>query len=172
MDELQRKYLAQAELHYHAGRIPEAYGTLRRFYDRLPFQQTPEHAKYLGYFIRSLLEMGKEFELNFYLREIERIHATRPTPETTFMLAVVYLFGAPHQYKKAKPMFATLAVESAPKEVQIRARMFLADCLLDEGDVAAARTVIDASPEPDDIHLKRLLAIWNGVVLRKEHKQA
>ena len=170
MEELQRKFLAQAELHYHAGRIPEAYGILRRFYDRLPFQQTAEHAKYLGYFIRTLLEMGKAFELNFYLREIERIHETRPTPETTFMLAVMYLFGAPHQYKKAKPMFASLVNEASSKEVQIRARMFLADCLLDDGDTAGARAVIDWCPKPDDIHLGRLLAIWHSVVLRRENK--
>jgi tetratricopeptide (TPR) repeat protein len=170
MDELQRKYLAQAEIHYHGGRIPEAYGILRRFFDRLPFQQTPEHAKYLGYFIRSLLELGKEFELNFYLREIERIHASRPSNETTFMLAVVYLFGAPHQQKKAKPMFASLLNERTPTGVQVRARMFLADALLDEADVAGARAVIDSCPEPSDEHLRRLLAIWHGVILRKEQK--
>lgn len=65
--------LGKAKALYSELRLAEVYPLLKRFFDRLPFKYEPEHAEYFGMFVRTLFELGKESELQFYALEFEKI---------------------------------------------------------------------------------------------------
>ena len=72
--------LEEAREHFYAWRMLEAYNIFRRFFDRLPFSPEKEHAEYIGPFVRVLFELGKEFELKFYLAELEKLYQKQKHP--------------------------------------------------------------------------------------------
>ena len=75
--------LEEAKACFYSWRLVEAYNILRRYFDRLPFQPEPEHAEYIGLFVRTLAELGKDYELKFYVTELERWRADYRQARTT-----------------------------------------------------------------------------------------
>ena len=74
MDLKTQKELEKAKELFYDGRLLDSYNIFRRFYDRSAFlSQETGHADYIGYFVRILLELGKDFELKFYLSELEKL---------------------------------------------------------------------------------------------------
>src|SRR4051794_14571384 len=91
MDSKILKQLEAAKGHFYAWRMAEAYALFRRFFDRLPFQPSVEHARYLPLFIRVLAELGKLGELEFYIGELEKLHQRSADPILAYTLGVAYL---------------------------------------------------------------------------------
>src|SRR5947207_172667 len=86
--------LEQARAYFYSGNLSECYSLLRRYFDRLPFRPEPQHADFVGIFCRVLLELGREFELRFYLTELERLYETNKASYVGYTLGVVHSYSS------------------------------------------------------------------------------
>ena len=102
MDSKTHKQLEEAKGYFYLGRLLEAYGILRRYFDRLPFKPEKGHAEYIGIFARVLLELGKENDLKFYMVELERLYQKSREPAIAYPLAVVYAYLSAPKMESAK----------------------------------------------------------------------
>ena len=114
MNEKFQKDMERGKELFYAWKLPEAYAIFRRFFDRLPFSPEPAHAIYLSFFIRCLLELGKERELEFYLRQIESLYEKWRTPDLAYQLAEVYCLGIQKNIPKAKKILEGVISDPAP----------------------------------------------------------
>ena len=169
MDSKNLKQLEEAKAYFYAWRLVEAYHIFRRYFDRLPFKPEKAHAQYIGMFVRTLVELGKEFELNFYLKELERLHARSKLPEISYTLGVVYRYQNPPQWEKAKKLFEDVLQQSNSQDLHAKSRMWLANYYSCHEDLAACRYILE-NIQTSDTHLQSLLSIWKGYVLYLEKK--
>lgn len=171
MDDKIKKELERASTQFYAGNLPETYRLLRRFYDRLPFKQEPEHAHYIGIFARTLLELKKEWELKFYMSELERLYQSTKCPCLGYQLASVYSVGPGKNIKRARELLNETVKQSNDPVIIAKAKMFLAYCYdYLEDDVASCRKLIDSIKETGDRVNDFLLQVWKAKILRDEKK--
>lgn len=166
MDQKTQNLLAQAKDCFYSWRMAEAYNILRRFFDRLPFQPEREHAELVGIFSRILLELGKEYELKFYMGELERHYQKSHEPHIAYPLGVIYTHS-PHRWEAAKKIFDEIVRNPSAKEWHAKAKMQLARYYQDKRDIASCRILIN-SIQTSDPELIPLVQIWDAVVLREE----
>lgn len=171
MDSKQEKDLEKAKKLFFNWRLLEAYQIFRRYFDRLPFKAEPGHAEYIGYFSRTLLELGKDYELKFYLNEIEKLYESYRTPELAYQLAGIYCAG-PHgtrNYKAAKTLLEDVIRECKYPKIVVRAKLLLAFAYdADGGDTASCRKIIDSVTDPVSEELDGLWQVWKAKILRDE----
>ncbi len=171
MDQRTRNSLEQAKAYVFSCRIHEAYNIFRRYFDRLPFAPEEGHAEYIGLFVRVLFELGKDFELKFYLNELEKLYETRRSPLVAYPLGVVYSYSGVEKREAARQIFDDIIRDPAAKPFHPKARMMLADYYLNKDDLLSCRMLIDSIEVPSgDAIVDRLVAIWKAVVLRREKK--
>jgi hypothetical protein len=159
--------LEKARALFFSWRLLEAYNIFRRYYDRLPFKPEPEHAQYIGMFIRTMLELGKDFELKFYMGELEKIYARTKSPEIGFQLATVYILNKEPNLKTAKRLLNEVITEPSCLSYCHKARIALAYCYdeLDD-DRASVRRLIDSITGPMEPELERIVETWRAKVLQ------
>lgn len=163
--------LEKAKEHFQALRLQDAYTLFRRFYDRLPFRHQPEHAEYMGMFIRVLYELGRENELFFYRKELEKLFHQYRSAELGYQLAMTYLTENRSDLIHAKDLLEELIPQAQTEWLSCRIKMALANCydILD-GDVAACTLIIDSLKEPADPYLRDLYWIWKAKNLRDRER--
>lgn len=169
MDSKNLKQLEEAKAYFYAWRLVEAYNVFRRFFDRLPFKPEKAHAEYIGMFVRTLVELGKDFELKFYMAELERLQERLHSPEIAYSLAVVYRYQSPPKWEASHKLFEQIARNPQAPELHAKAKMMLADYYSNKGDIAACRVIID-SIETADPQLQKLVLIWKGYICYVEKK--
>jgi len=170
MDSNIQKSLEGAKAHFYSLRLVECYNILRRYFDRLPFKPEKEHAEYIGMFARVLAELGKEYDLKFYLEELERHYEKVKSPAISYQLAVVYSYLSEPKMESARRIFENIIRDPEAKEYQAKAKMMLADYYNRKSDFVACRLLVESIQEPQDPTLRLLLEIWRSVVLRNEKK--
>lgn len=171
MAEKHLKDLERAKKLFYGWKLHEAYLLLRRFFDRLPFNPQQEHALYLSYFVRCLLELGKDRELNFYRAQIESLARKWRTPDLFYQLAEVYCLGPQKNISTAKSLLEKVISDPAAQALHIKAKIFLAYCFdVESNDTAACREIIQTIEEPKERSLKLSLEIWKIKILRDEGK--
>lgn len=171
MQEKQRKELERARELFFSWEINEAYSILRRFFDRLPFAPEKEHALYLSYFIRCLLELGKERELHFYVNQIASLYEKWKTPELAYQLAEVYCLGPEKNIAKAKALLAQVISQTGASYLHSKAKLFLAYSYdYENSDVASCRQIIDSIPDSEDRTTQLNIELWRIKVVRDEGK--
>ena len=169
MHEKQRKELEKARELFFSWELHEAYAILRRFFDRLPFAPEKEHALYLSYFIRCLLELGKERELQFYVNQIEALYDKWKTPELAYQLAEVFCLGPEKSIPKAKQLLNRVISDSGATYLHPKAKLFLAYCYdYENADVASCRQIIDSVPDSEDRTTQLNIELWRIKVVRDE----
>lgn len=164
--------LAEAEGLFYSWRLPEAYTILRRYFDRLPFRPEPEHAKYIGIFIRTLLELGKDFELDFYLGELQRQYEKIKEPHIAYQLGMIHLNRK--QLESARKLFEQLITwpEASPFHNRSRMGLMYIYCSKQPPDVASCRQIFSSVAPAADAIEGWLLAIWEANILRYEKRHA
>lgn len=171
MLEKQKKDLDKAKDLFFSWKLHDAYAIFRRFFDRLPFSPQAEHAHFLSYFIRCLLELGKERELNFYLNQVEKLSLKWKTPELDYQLAEVYILGNSKNLGIAKSLLTQLISNTSAKHLHTKAKMLLAFCYDCEGDsINACRRIIDSIEEISDRPTQLNVELWRIKILRDEGK--
>jgi tetratricopeptide (TPR) repeat protein len=171
MDSKIQNNLLQAKAHFYSQRLVEAYNILRRYFDRLPFKPEDEHGEYIGMFVRVLAELGKDYELNFYLGELEKLHEKAAQPAIMYQLATIYTYLP--RMEAARKLFEAIIRDPKAQKYRDKARMNLAvyyDQVHD--DVAACRSLIDSIEDTSDPDFAVLVEIWKGKLLRDEKKFA
>ena len=127
MDSKNHKLLEKAKVYFYSWRMLEAYNIYRRYFDRLPFAPEKEHAEHIGLFVRILFELGKEFELKFYLSELERHYEKSKAPFIAYTLGVVYSYSGQLKMEAARSLFEGIVKDPNAKSYHPRAKMMLAD---------------------------------------------
>lgn len=169
MVEKQKRDLEKAKEHFFAWELHEAYSIFRRFFDRLPFCPELEHATYLSYFIRCLLELGKERELDFYLNQIEELSEKWKTPELNYQLAEVYCLGSSRDLQNAKGLLTEVIANPNARHLHSKAKIFLAYCYdAQDQDVASCRRIIDSIQDVGDRSTELSVELWKIKILRDE----
>lgn len=160
--------LIRARELFSALRLQEAYPLFRRFFDQLPFNPQAEHAENFGLFIRVLYELGKEEELNFYQRALEKLYRENETTELGYQLALSYLTADVSQVKIAKKMFEKNVSRSDNPNLNAKIKMGIATCHdILEHDWAVCTSVIDSIDENGlDPYLRDLVLVWKAKNLR------
>ncbi|MCB9254683.1 MAG: helix-turn-helix domain-containing protein [Bdellovibrionaceae bacterium] len=166
MDAVTEKRLKQAEEYFYSCRLVEAYNILRRYFDRIPFKLEPGHAKYIGFFTRVLLEMGKTHELDFYIAELEKHYSQLNTPEVTYQLGMVFLSKG--DFNQAKEKFEETIRNPNGQGYHVKAKMCLMRYYEIKKDYIACRLLLDSIPPQPDAMTKTLLDIWRANILRYE----
>jgi len=163
------KNLEQAKAYFYSLRLVEAYNILRRYFDRLPFQPEPEHAEYIGMFARTLSELGKEYDLNFYLGELERLFEKMKSPEIAYQLSVVYLYLPEPRVEASKKLLDFVLKDPTAKSLHAKAKMMYADYYHStQNDLGMCRMLIDSIGKVEDPHLQVLVDIWRAIILKDE----
>lgn len=162
--------LEEAREHFYAWRMLEAYNIFRRFFDRLPFSPEKEHAEYIGPFVRVLFELGKEFELKFYLAELEKLYQKQKHPHIAYALGFLYSYSGLEKMEAARHVFESIVRDPSASEFHAKSKMMLADYHLRKGDVLACRMCIDSIGVVEDPTNAMLLQIWKAVIARREKK--
>jgi hypothetical protein len=171
MDSKIQKSLEQARAYFYSLKLVESYNILRRYFDRLPFQPEKGHAEFIGMFVRILSELGKEYELNFYLGELEKLHDKYNQPEVTYQLAVVYAYLTEPRLESSRKLLEAIVRNPAAQTYHAKAKMMLADYYdRVNGDVAACRQLIDSIADVSDPVMVPLVKIWKAKVLRDERR--
>jgi tetratricopeptide (TPR) repeat protein len=170
MDSKKLKQLEEAKVFFYSLRLVESYNILRRFFDRLPFQPEPEHAEYIGIFVRVLVELGKEYELKFYLSELDRLLEKSKNPEIAFQLAVVYLHLADPKIETAKKLIDFVLRDSQSSKLHAKAKLLLVACYNRANDYDSCREVLDSIPMGIDVAIDPLVKIWKAKLLINEQK--
>ncbi|NBX93491.1 MAG: hypothetical protein EB078_01935 [Proteobacteria bacterium] len=171
MNEKFQKDMERGKELFYAWKLPEAYAIFRRFFDRLPFSPEPAHAIYLSFFIRCLLELGKERELEFYLRQIESLYEKWRTPDLAYQLAEVYCLGIQKNIPKAKKILEGVISDPDAGYLHVKAKLFLAYCYdMEDNDVSSCRKIIDSITKADEPDLEIAVQLWRAKVLRDEGK--
>lgn len=165
------KQLLEAKDHFLSWRLLEAYTIFRRYFDRIPFRPERGHAEYIGMFVRTLAELGKEHELKFYMNELERHYETSPEASIAFTLGVVYYHLSDPRMEAARKLFERVIADPSAAELHPKAKMFLANYYdRVKGDVAKCREIIDSIGPVTDPSLRPLVEIWKAKVLRDEDR--
>lgn len=171
MDAKTKTLLEQAKAYHHEWRLQEAYGILRRFFDRLPFRPEQEHAEYIGIFVRILVELGKEHELKFYMNELAQLYDRCKDPALGYQLGVVYVHSSEPRPKAAKQIFQSIVVDPAAISFHVRAKIMLVFLHCEAEDFVACRRILDTIEDPkDDPNLRRVVRIWRANISRREKK--
>ncbi len=153
---------------FYEWRLAEAYHCFRRYFDRIPFKPEKEHAENMGMFVRILLELGKDFELKFYLSELEKWFSRSKSPEIAFALAVVYRYQDPPKWKECFQLFQNLQKQSLGRSLDNKAKMWLADYYEEHDDLASCKCLIDSIAPGDDKHMMLLVEIWKAYILKRQ----
>ncbi len=163
--------LVKAKALVYAWKINEAYNIFRRYFDRLPFQPEKEHAEYIGLFVRVLFELGKEFELKFYLGELERLYEKSKNPLIAYPLGVIYSYIDERKMEVARGLFESIIKSPEAKALHPKAKMMLADYFNRKDDIAACRSIVDSlNVAPNDVPMYYLAETWKAIVERLEKK--
>ncbi len=169
MESKNRTQLEEAKAYFYAWRLVEAYNIFRRYFDRLPFKPEKEHAEYIGMFVRTLVELGKEYELKFYVSELEKWHERTRLPEVQYSLGVVYRYLNPPKLEACRALFEEIVKNPHAKSLHPKARMLLADYYMMKDDVASAHLIVN-SIETSDLTTCTLVAIWKNFIAYREGK--
>ena len=162
-------HLMEAREHFACWRLLDAYTIFRRFFDRIPFRPEKGHAEFIGMFVRTLCELGKENELSFYQNELERHYRLLETSWMGFTLGVVYYHSTEPRMEMARQLFEKVLADPLAVEFHAKAKMFLANYYdRVKNDVATCRTLIDSISDVSDPALKPLVEIWKAKILRDE----
>ncbi len=170
MTQKQLLLLEEAREHFYAWRMLDAYNIFRRFFDRLPFSAEKEHAEFIGPFVRVLFELGKEFELKFYLAELEKLYQKQKHPHIAYALGFLYSYSGAEKVEAARQVFESIVRDPSASDFHAKSKMMLADYHLRKGDVHAAHLCIDSVGEVEDPTNATLLQIWKAVIARREQK--
>src|SRR5436305_1953975 len=125
MDAKTKTQLELAKAYCFQWRLQEAHSIFRRYFDRLPLRPEPEHAEYIGYFVRTLLELGKDYDLKFYTIELEKLHARGRELSVVFQLAYLYLQSTESRSRAAKELFEQLVSDPTCHSFHTRAKINL-----------------------------------------------
>ncbi len=170
MTDKQATLLEEARQHFYAWRMLDAYNIFRRFFDRLPFSPEKEHADFIGPFVRILFELGKDFELKFYLQELEKLYQKRRDPHIAYPLGVVYSYSGVEKMEAARQIFESIVKDPDAIAYHPKSRMMLADYHQRKGDIRSCRLMIDSISPNVDESTRILVEIWKAVVARCEKK--
>ncbi|NBW99638.1 hypothetical protein EBR03_08715 [bacterium] len=167
MIDKQKKELERAKELFFSWQLHEAYAIFRRFFDRLPFAPQTEHALYLSFFIRCMLELGKERELDFYLNQIETLSNKWRTPELRYQLAEASLLGPTKNKARAKALLNEVIADPQALHLHVKAKMFLAYCYdLEGADIASCKQIIDSIPDSEDRVTQLNVELWRIKIIR------
>jgi hypothetical protein len=171
MDPKTSAQLEKARAYYNSLHLVEAYNIFRRFFDRLPFKPEKEHADCIAMFARTLVELGKERELVFYLGELERLQEKLATPSVSYQLAVVYCYLPEPRWDALKKLLDEIIRDPHAREYHAKAKMLLAVYYdRTSNDVGMCRRLIDSIEGPLDENDALLVQVWKAKVLRDEKK--
>lgn len=169
MEAATRQKLEHAKGLCYSWRIVEAYSIFRKFFDRLPFKVEEEHAEYIGLFVRVLLELGKEYELKFYMTKLEELHATVKSPAVAYQLGYVYVHLKEPKTKTARQIFEAIVDDPDAAKFHVKAKLMLLSDHQDAGNLVACRQILDSIAEPlEDSSLTSLVRIWRALICRDE----
>ncbi len=84
--------LENAERLFFSLSLYEAYRILRRFFDKVPFEFTKSHAELSPIFCRTLAELGRGRELEFYFEQIEAQYQESKEALLGYSGAIFYLY--------------------------------------------------------------------------------
>lgn len=169
MDSKIRKQLEEAKSFFVQLRLVEAYNILRRFYDRLPFEQSVEHAEYIGMFARILAELGKENDLRFYLGALEKLYEQCHSPALGYQLGFVYTYLRDPRQEDARRLFEEILKNPQAKQFHVKSKLMLADYYdAVKHDIGTCRQIIDSITEVEDSELAVLVEIWRAKVFKDE----
>lgn len=166
------KQLEKAKAHFYLGQMVEAYNLFRRYFDRLPFKPEKGHAQYIGIFARVLLELGKEYELKFYMVELERLYARSADPAIAYPLAVAYAYLSEPKLEAGRALLEKIVKDPSAKDYHAKAKMMLADYYLQKNDLGACRRLIESIDSTPDRSTALLVDIWKALVCRRERNYA
>lgn len=174
MENRTQNELEKAKELFFAWRHQEAYTILRRFYDRLPFQQEKGHLEYISIFVRVLSELGKKHELKFYTGILETLYEKTRNPDLAYQLAVVYIDSNPPRIKLAKELLEKIVIDPQASAYTPKAKMALAYCYdaINEDVASCRRLIFSINREALDINLQYFLDIWKAKVLNDEKQYA
>jgi DNA-binding winged helix-turn-helix (wHTH) protein len=170
MTNKQLQLLEEAREHFYAWRMLDAYNIFRRYFDRLPFFPEKEHAEFISPFVRVLFELGKEFELKFYVGELEKLYQKQKLPHIAYALGFIYSYSGVEKMEAARQVFDSIVRDPDASHYHARTKMLLADYYLRKGDVASCRGAIDSIGVVEEPSNAILVEIWKGVVARREGK--
>ncbi len=170
MTDKQAALLEEAKEHCRNWRVLEAYNIFRRYFDRLPFSPEKEHAEYVGWFVRTLFELGKEFELKFYIQELEKLYQKRRDPHIAYPLGVVYSYSGVEKMEAARQIFESIIKDPSAVAYHPKSKMMLADYHQRKGDIQSCRTLVDSISPNVDEPTRVLVEVWKAVVARCEKK--
>ena len=169
MDSKLHNQLEEAKIHFHSGCLLESYHILRRYFDRLPFQPEEGHAEYIGMFIRTLFELGKEFELKFYLGELERAYGQSRNLHIGYTLGMVYFCHSEPRMEAARVIFENIVRLNPPSDLRKKAKIMLANYYdTVKEDTPTVRLIIDSIDTCEDPMLQLTLESWKAKVLGDE----
>lgn len=164
------KQLAEARALFYSWRLAEAYTKLRRFFDRLPFEPTPQHAEYMAMFVRTIVELGKERELEFYRSILEDLCPQKQDVNLYYALGLLYRFSWPPKWALAEKMLEQALKLKPSPALQVRIKILLIQCQLEKEDLFAARSLWESISRPGDTQLDGMVAIWDATLCYKEKK--
>ena len=169
MDSKTLHNLEQAKAYTYALRMVDAYNIFRRYYDRLPFQPEREHAEYIGLFARVLAELGKEYELNFYVTALEKLNDSLNDFGVKYQLGVIYRYLAIPRPEASRKVLEEILKDPNGKDFHARAKVMLADYYdTYKDDVGACRRLIFSIEPQADTTLQVYVDIWKAMIIRNE----
>ena len=163
--------LPEAVAYFKKHQFFQAYKLLRRFFDRMPFEAEKKHTEYISLFARCLLELGKQRELEFYMRVLEKNQERKFCPETAFTLSVIYAYSDFPKRRQAKELLERVLNTVTDAELIIRSKMLLAHfySVLDD-KTSSVRTIRSIEETPKDPTNQKLLTIWRAIILGYLHR--
>jgi len=161
--------LLRAKTLFEEKKLVECYNILRRFFDRIPFAFEAGHSEHIGRFGRVLLELGKEYELSFYAREIDRVYQATRNPQVGYALGLIHM-----SCDKPSSVWISLFEEVSRHEnagiFRDKAKMCLLHSYIAKEDYSSCWTLLKQIQTNGDLEFDILIDIWEAVILRRERK--
>lgn len=162
--------LEQAKVLFYSWRLIEAYHIFRRHFDRIPFQVNSDHAEYIGLFARTLLELGKERELEFYRNALERQYKVSKNPSIGYSLGYIYDTAQPKNPARAKGIFEQILKDPLANSFHVKTKILLTSLYYNEKNLTVCRALVDSIPPQADLKLQRTIEIWRGYIFQLEKR--
>lgn len=146
---------------------------MERFFERLPLAVTNAHIQYAGMFARLMCELGRERELIFYQKCMERIFESKSSPEAGYLLCVFssYLDDIYEQrLAYLSSILDAILRDSRALEYHFRSRILLANCSFKAKEIGLLKALIERTGEPSAPSDRLCLLIWKAIVLRIDHR--
>lgn len=162
--------LERAKSLYYDGKLVEAYPIFKRFFDRMPFKVEILHSEYIGMFCRTLVELGKKFDLKFYESLLDGIYSKDHNPYVGFGLLRLYLYSDKPRTALQMQMCEKLLRNDEVKDLHEKIKLILLHIYFQKGDYVSARQILTVVAPGSDIRLQRFVKISDAMLARRENR--